>query len=75
MGRSGREPMGAQEPEPEPTPEAGTDFADEHESATFADEVAGGPEEIGESEAPEGYAGMESRTGERRTESDDRVER
>lgn len=68
MGKSGRQPMGAQEPEPDPTPEAGADFADEHESATFADEVEGGPEDISESETPEGYAGMESRTGEHRPE-------
>lgn len=46
------------------------DFAEEHTSATFADELSGGPEGITESESPEGYAGMESRGLSRRRRRD-----
>lgn len=37
--------------------DAGDDFAEEHSSATFADEE--GPEGEPEPESPEGYAGMD----------------
>jgi hypothetical protein len=49
----------AQGPVPDPLDEP--DFAEEHASATFADQMPGGPEGIPESETPEGYAGMEPR--------------
>lgn len=35
------------------------DFAEEHSSATFADEQEGGPEGDEEPESPDGYAGMD----------------
>ncbi|MFC0527874.1 hypothetical protein [Phytohabitans kaempferiae] len=44
--------------EPE-EPDDDGDFADEHSSATFADEQEGGPEGAPEPESPEGYAGMD----------------
>jgi hypothetical protein len=39
-----------------------SDFADEHQSPTYADQMPGGPEGVAESETPQGLAGMESRT-------------
>lgn len=36
-----------------------SDFAGEHDTATFADEQAGGPEGIKEAESPSGWAGMD----------------
>lgn len=39
--------------------EADDDFADEHSSATFADDDEGGPEGEPEPESPKGYAGMD----------------
>lgn len=48
-------------PEGTPFPSAvEPDFAAEHTSPTFADELAGGPERIRESESPKGLAGMDS---------------
>lgn len=44
-----------------PEPEHEPDFAEEHKSATFADQLEGGPEGRPESESPKGYAGMEAR--------------
>lgn len=35
------------------------DFAEEHTSATFADEIPGGPERAPEPESPRGLAGMD----------------
>lgn len=41
-----------------PTPDGGSDdFADEHTSTTFADEMPGGPEGREEPETPKGKAG------------------
>lgn len=39
------------------TPDEDADFASEHESTTFADEMPGGPEGIKEPESPSGQAG------------------
>jgi hypothetical protein len=44
-----------------PDPLDEPDFAEEHTSATFADQMPGGPEGASEPETPEGYAGMEPR--------------
>lgn len=38
-------------------PEENGDFADEHATVTFADEMAGGPEGSGEPESPSGKGG------------------
>jgi hypothetical protein len=62
--RAERVPIG------DPAPDE-PDFADEHASATFADELSGGPEGVPESESPEGYAGMESRRLDRRRRPSD----
>lgn len=35
------------------------DFAGEHDTATFTDEQAGGPEGIKEPESPSGWSGMD----------------
>ncbi|BCB79701.1 hypothetical protein GCM10022251_40640 [Phytohabitans flavus] len=35
------------------------DFADEHDSVTFAEEEDGGPEGVPEPESPKGYSGMD----------------
>lgn len=35
------------------------DFAEEHASPTFADQLRGGPERAAEAESPRGYAGMD----------------
>jgi hypothetical protein len=54
------DPTEAAEPEQAAgPPPLGDDFADEHASATFADQMPGGPEGAAESESPEGYAGMD----------------
>jgi hypothetical protein len=39
-------------------PELEPDFADEHTSPTFADQMRGGPEGMREPESPRGLAGM-----------------
>lgn len=36
-----------------------SDFAGEHASPTFADELAGGPERVTETESPRGLSGMD----------------
>jgi hypothetical protein len=43
----------------DPDADSGPDFAEEHDSMTFADEMPGGPEGIDEPESPKGYAGMD----------------
>lgn len=57
-----RRAVGGAGPDPLDEP----DFADEHTSATFADQQRGGPEGIAEPETPQGYAGMEPRGPDRR---------
>lgn len=61
---------GAEPEQTDPTAEE-PDFAAEHTNVTFAYQLEGGPEGIPESEAPEGYAGLESRGLGRRGRSDD----
>jgi hypothetical protein len=43
----------------DPAAGADDDFADEHSSPTFADQMEGGPERAPEPESPEGHAGMD----------------
>lgn len=43
----------------DPDADSGPDFADEHDSMTFAEEMPGGPEGVDEPESPKGYAGMD----------------
>jgi hypothetical protein len=47
-------------------PTGDPDFAEEHTSPTFADQMAGGPEGIRESESPRGLAGMDQQRWPRR---------
>jgi hypothetical protein len=42
---------------PPSSPEQDADFADEHGSTTFSDELAGGPEGAKEPESPKGRGG------------------
>ena len=58
------EPLGtpagtADDEDPTRTAEAGGDFAAEHDSATFASQLDGGPEGAPEPEAPRGLAGAD----------------
>jgi hypothetical protein len=53
--RPERQPEEPAPPEPEP------DFAAEHTSLTFADQMPGGPEGAREPESPRGLAGMDPR--------------
>lgn len=46
---------------PEFDPAVDADFATEHSSPTFADQLSGGPEHAPEAESPHGYSGMENR--------------
>ncbi len=48
-------------------PNGDPDFAEEHTSPTFADQMAGGPEGIRESESPRGLAGLDQHRWPRRT--------
>lgn len=47
------------DPEAMAQPDAEPDFAAEHSSLTFADELEGGPERAREPESPRGLAGMD----------------
>jgi hypothetical protein len=40
-------------------PEAEGDFAEEHDSTSYASELSGGPEGAREAESPRGHAGMD----------------
>lgn len=40
-------------------PDAAEDFADEHDSTSYANELSGGPEGAREAESPRGHAGMD----------------
>ncbi len=58
------EPLGspadsAADADPTLTAQTGGDFAAEHDSPTYADDLDGGPERAAEPESPRGLAGME----------------
>lgn len=40
-------------------PDPDVDFANEHESTSFANDLSGGPEGAGEAESPRGHSGMD----------------
>jgi hypothetical protein len=50
-----REPDPARRDRPDEDP----DFAAEHDDATFADEMPGGPEQARDPDSPEGQSGMD----------------
>jgi hypothetical protein len=49
----------AADSDPTVTAQSGADFADEHDSTSFAAQLEGGPEEAAEPESPRGLSGMD----------------
>jgi hypothetical protein len=50
-------------PEPDPEPEPEPDFASDHQSLTFSDQMPGGPEHARDPDSPKGLAGADEKFG------------